>query len=514
MRLCTGLTLFALLAGSTPLAHAMEADAFTAEMRTLIEAQNDGRFSEADAYARKLLNERRGELNADQARDLEFEIERIRRVRMDYTVTRERLVELLRQRIPDLTDAEFDAWEAEGRFDVRVIDGQRLYMNSSRSNLFYRHPELKKRQATQSTGTWYTFLWDAYQETLAAHAGTASGTSATYDYELTMTITAKPGTVPAGETIRCWMPFPQQFASQWGVRLLESTPTPTWINAPNYPMRSLYFEQPSAGDAPTVFTATWTMTAAARHFAVDSRRVTPSTAATFAEYDYFTREQHPHIVFTDEFRALEKSIAGGETNPYLRARKYYDWMCRNIVYSYAHEYSTMRNISDFVRSKGYGDCGQLALTYMTLCRLGGIPARWQSGWIIYPMDKNLHDWCEIYIEPYGWIPVDVNYGIFLNRDEGQIDEAQRRELQDYYFGGLDAFRFIANRDHSFPHYPAKKSFLSDTVDFQRGELEAAGNNLYFDQFSYKLEVRYLSTLPGEAAPRDSAGRPQGENLAR
>jgi hypothetical protein len=29
------------------------------------------------------------------------------------------------------------------------------------------------------------------------------------------------------------------------------------------------------------------------------------------------------------------------------------------------------------------------------------------------------------------------------------------------------------------------------VDFQRGELEWSGHNIYFDQYSYKLEVKEL-----------------------
>ena len=60
--------------------------------------------------------------------------------------------------------------------------------------------------------------------------------------------------------------------------------------------------------------------------------------------------------------------------------------------------------------KGYGDCGQEAMLFITLCRLNGVPARWQSGWNTFSRDKSNHDWTEIYLAPYGWMPADPYMG--------------------------------------------------------------------------------------------------------
>lgn len=46
----------------------------------------------------------------------------------------------------------------------------------------------------------------------------------------------------------------------------------------------------------------------------------------------------------------------------------------------------------------HGDCGMVSLLFITLCRLNGIPAKWQSGFMMHPGDVNLHDWAEIYFE--------------------------------------------------------------------------------------------------------------------
>jgi hypothetical protein len=46
----------------------------------------------------------------------------------------------------------------------------------------------------------------------------------------------------------------------------------------------------------------------------------------------------------------------------------------------------------------------------------------------------------------------------------------------------------ANSDHCGTLAPPKQSHRSDNVDFQRGELEWGSHNIYFDHYSYRLEL--------------------------
>ena len=92
-------------------------------------------------------------------------------------------------------------------------------------------------------------------------------------------------------------------------------------------------------------------------------------------------------------------VEAEESNPLVRARSIYNWMTENFLYSHAVEYSTLKDISEYCLDRRRGDCGQLALLYITLCRINGIPARWQSGWWIFPGGKTIHDWAEIYLQP-------------------------------------------------------------------------------------------------------------------
>jgi transglutaminase-like putative cysteine protease len=177
-------------------------------------------------------------------------------------------------------------------------------------------------------------------------------------------------------------------------------------------------------------------------------------------------------------------VVGDEHNPYIKVKKIYEWIDTNFPWASAREYSTISNIPEYVLANRHGDCGQVSLLFITMARAAGIPAKWQSGWMMHPGNKNLHDWAEVYFEGIGWVPVDQSFGrVFGN--EGN-DET-------YYFftKGLDPYRLIVNQDISGPFFPAKIYPRSETVDFQRGEVEWRGGNLYFDRWRYNMQIDYL-----------------------
>jgi hypothetical protein len=82
--------------------------------------------------------------------------------------------------------------------------------------------------------------------------------------------------------------------------------------------------------------------------------------------------------------------------------------------------------------------------------------------------------------------VDPYMGVYAMRYATTLTPEQRREVRDFYFGGLDQYRMAANSGHNQQLTPPKRSMRSDNVDFQRGELEWGSHNIYFDQYSYSL----------------------------
>ena len=198
-------------------------------------------------------------------------------------------------------------------------------------------------------------------------------------------------------------------------------------------------------------------------------------------YKTNTLERAPHIVFTDKIKNLSDKIVGDENNPYLISKKIFTWISDNIPWAGAREYSTLENISDYCLTNMHGDCGIKTLLFMTLCKYNGIPAKWQSGWMLHPGKVNLHDWCEIYFEGYGWVPVDQSFGLV---------DSEKEDEKYFFLGSIDPYHLVINDDYSSTLFPAKSFPRSETVDFQRGELEWRGGNLYFDKWDYHMDVEY------------------------
>ena len=477
------------LASIFMLSRAMAADPLLEKINAL---EQQGEFKQATALLSGAVQGRH--VSVDERRKLEFERDRLERIRKDFPLSKEALFTELKRAVKDLTPQEFDRWVEEGRFDSREIDGERWFMVSSVSNLYFRYPELNPRRtpAKDTAG-----VDKASWETVVAIKKAALEQKVPYvlpkRLRVEMIVTAKPNAAPDGETIRAWMPIPRRYPFQSDFQLLTSSSPIKKIADETSPVRSVYLEQTARKGSSTKFKLDYEFTILGTYFDVKPERVRPGNPNDPALKEFLG--EAPHIVFTPEIRALSKQIAGDETNPALKARKFYDWIADNIKYSYAIEYSTIRNISDYCRTKGYGDCGQEALLFMTLCRLNGVPARWQTGWNLFPGAKSIHDWCEIHLDPYGWVPVDPYKGIFAMRYVTSLTPEQRREVRDFYFGGLDYYRMAANSDHNQPLDPPKRSMRSDDVDFQRGELEWGDHNIYFDQYSYELNWKEIKPPP-------------------
>ena len=426
-----------------------------------------------------------------QKKEFAWEIERLRRIRDDYTVTRDDLLEYLTKRINDFKPEELDIWEKEGKFDTRIIDGIKYYQNPSVSNLCYRDFDIRARKNTYTKeSNEDDEHWEHYEKLMEIKKQVKDSVCSPRVCEVTMTVTVDADVCEPGKIIRAWIPYPKNYKTQSGVKLLDSIPENAEINKTEQPMRAVYMEQPAVKGEPTVFQIHYNFTDYANVTEVDPDKVLPYNNDD-PLVEYYLREKSPHVVFLPELVALAKKIVGNETNPYLKAKKIYYWIGENIKYSYAHEYSTMKNISKFVYDRRYGDCGQEALLFITLCRASGVMARWQSGWSLYPRWTGIHDWTEIYIEPYGWIPVDPYMGIHFISGTEALTPEQRAKLAEFYFGNMDQYRLIANLEHGYPLYPPKNDFRSDTVDFQRGEVEADGKNIYYGQFSYKLKIKEI-----------------------
>ncbi len=452
--------------------------------------EEKGKFKEATALLRTSLRDSSSRSSDDERKTLAFELDRLGRIRMDYSLTKEQLFGQLQKSIKDLSREEFDTWIRDVRFDCRTIDDTLRFVGVSRSNLFWRYPELNERRTHPSQDSTFERAVQMAVRTISdASLSTNTPLVLPKRFKTRMTVTVEPDVTSPGDTIRAWLPIPHAFPHQRDFTLTASSSPVQYLTDEHSPIRSAYLEQAAGKDQATIFWIEYSYSAYGVRFhlnPLDVQLYDPNDTVVV----HFTKEA-PHIVFTDSIRRLSSAIGGADANPLVKAKRFYDWISEHIRYSYAREYSTLRNISDYCLTKRYGDCGQEALLFMTLCRYNAIPARWQSGWFTIPGGKTIHDWTEIYIKPYGWIPVDPYMGIFAMQYFTGATPEQRREVRDFYFGGLDQYRMAANSDHCQTLSPPKRTFRSDNVDFQRGELEYGNSNIYFNHYSYDLEVEEL-----------------------
>ncbi|MCX7719296.1 MAG: transglutaminase-like domain-containing protein [Candidatus Sumerlaeaceae bacterium] len=456
-----------------------------------------GRLADAEAWldARTSAVLEGGRLQAIY----KVERERLRRLRREFSRTPSQMLDRLREAIPDVAPADLERWRNEGVLQWLEIDGEVRYFRREPSNLFrFSEDARARRDAARSARDGNTTRAAAAMgdpagdpaaasrtvslprhaaEALAAARDTGSSVVLPVRFRARHEITLKPGIVPAGEVVRCWLPLAQEYRHQTDVRIVATTPA-AHLAAPNgVGQRTVLLEQPAAADGSAAFVLEQEYTAGAFVPLLDAERVRyEADDPVVAQY---TVERLPHLPLNAEVRALAAQIVGAETNPLRKAERIWRWMQDNIRYSSELEYCVLPSVVEKIMAERHGDCGVQALLFIALCRASGVAARWQSGWVTRPASWNMHDWAEFYAPPYGWLPADPSIG-YLKSDDPAV--------KDFLFGHMDAYRFVANLDWETDFDPPKRHWRSDPVDNQRGELEWRGGNLYYDDWDYRVTV--------------------------
>lgn len=410
-------------------------------------------------------------------------LEMARRFKIDFSLDRQEI----RKRLSDLgiepDESTWAKYEERNWLEWMMIDGEKRYFNRAAGNLKRILDHQKRLNDTtyrKEPEEFDRFRIDHIRDILKA-AKNQGDLVCRKDMLLDYRVTVQPEMVPSGETIRCWLPFSRvHHPAQILRKLISTDPIQYYLSPGDALHRTIYFERPASETEPAIFNTVMEISTFARYYNLRGMEIKPYRKES-ALYKKFTAEQYPHIRFTPGIRKLSAEIVGDEKNPYEIVRKIYYWIDHNIPWTGALEYCLMPFIPGYVLENMRGDCGMVTLLFMTLARYNRIPVRWQSGWMLHPGEVNLHDWCEVYYEDIGWVPLDMSFGLMPS------DNISERE---FYITGIDSYRFIVNDDIGAELIPSKKHFRSEPWDFQRGEVEWEGGNLYFNQWKYKMEVKY------------------------
>ena len=464
------------------------------DLPTIVELVTAGQFREGSARIDAALKQ--PGLPAATRKALEFQLARMQRMREDFSLTAGDVEARVRKQIPDLTDADFERWDDLGLFEHMYIDGRRLYFERSPSNLFHLSAEARARSRTPILFTDsglskdFTEQVTDFDREVILHARTTGRSNVLPQrVRVTQSVTVDADAVPAGKTIRAWIPYPREIPGQQeDIRFVASQPGGHRIAPRSALQRTAYLEDTARAHQPTVFSVTYEVTLYAQYHLIDPSKVVP--AKITPELAPFVAERAPHIVFTEPLRVFSRQVVGDASNPYLIAQRIFAAVDA-IPWAGAREYSTIPDLSAYTLRAGHGDCGEQTMLLITLMRMNGIPARWQSGWTFSRGDESdIHDWAQIYLAPYGWVPADVTYGQLQSGDPA---------VRWFYLGGLDNFRIAFNDGFSQELVPPKHFFRSDNVDSQRGEVES-DDNLYYDKWSYHFDWKILSSQQPAESP--------------
>lgn len=375
---------------------------------------------------------------------LEAEKMRLERLKDSYPYDRPAALALVRKEWPGCTEEQFDALVDNRRMDWRMVDGQ-MHFHSGFLSSTRLYPE-------EAPGLKPEVEDHTKRNEMLARMEKEGGLSA----RITLKATIRAAVPSAGKRVQAWLPFPADCPQQSGIELLEATAG--YVLAPaDAHARTIYWESTGRDS----FEVTYRY----RHKALFVDPYALKCDAVQPTFD--TEEALPHIAFTPYLQALARRLTQGKEGPIQKAGAIYDYVTGHVDYRYQPAYIQLDDIADSCAKALRGDCGVMALLFITLCRIAGVPARWQSGLHVTPDGAGAHDWAMFYAAPYGWLFADPSFGSGGRRNR----EPWRTK---HYFGNLDPCRMVANDLFQAPLTPPDLAWRHDPYDNQLGEMAIDG----------------------------------------
>ena len=425
------------------------------------------------AFAQKLIDTRlAGDCTQALRERLLLEKDRLERIDNEYPYTREEALKLLHAMVPDFSDAEMDAFDLDDSADFIYKKGERYYHCDFADSLLKMHPDLGRRGGRIQTSS---DTVGACIREMIANGGISRR------FRMRASLRVKDGYFVPGETYTVHLPIPAAAAQISDIVITKTSHTPYRVGDENAPQRTVCFRETLTENTEffVEYEFTNTMRVIDGYEPPENGVILYPDALPVCADDL--RELPPHIRFSKYLRMLAEELRGDETDPFVIARNYYDYITCHMRYSYLRGYALYDDLADYAALDLRGDCGVQALFFIALCRISGIPARWQSGLTCEPDDAGCHDWAQFYTEKYGWLFADCSFGGGGRR---RGDEQRRR----FYFGNLDVYRMVANREYQAEFDPPRTYWRRDPFDSQTGECETAHGPMNVNGFERHMET--------------------------
>lgn len=196
-----------------------------------------------------------------------------------------------------------------------------------------------------------------------------------------------------------------------------------------------------------------------------------------------------------EVKKLSDSITKGKRTVLEKAKAIYDWTCENMYRDPATVGCGKGNVCELLKKPG-GKCTDISSVYVALARAAGVPAREVFGVRLGKKAQEditawQHCWAEFYLPGTGWVPVDpadVRKAMLVEKLD--LKDAKTREYRDYFWGGIDPYRFQVATGRDIVLNPPQAGAPLNTFGYPYAEVGGAALDFYDPKsFSYRITYK-------------------------
>lgn len=144
---------------------------------------------------------------------------------------------------------------------------------------------------------------------------------------------------------------------------------------------------------------------------------------------------------TKELIQLAHQLISGKKNALDKLAVIYNYCSNNFSYCYPVKKRGSENLQI---SNLRGDCGEFGALFVTLCRIAGIPAKNETGFVI-AKNKTIfeHGWTSVFVNPFGWVNMDSCFC----KDSPQKNAFQKN------FGNWNEYKIAFSNGFNIPLKP-------------------------------------------------------------
>jgi transglutaminase-like putative cysteine protease len=299
---------------------------------------------------------------------------------------------------------------------------------------------------------------------------------------------------PAGAAVRLWIPYPVSNRDQLigNVRVEGDYATSAVYTLPVNGTSLLYAEWPNESKDRKLTLAFDVTRDELR------RGDLPDQEPAWNPADYAAFLAPTSLGPTDgAVRELADKITTGKTTVLERARAIYDWTVENMYRDPATIGCGKGDVCYLLVRPG-GKCTDISSVFVALCRAAGVPAREVFGLRFGKQPEQdittwQHCWSEFFLPGYGWVPADPADVLKAMLVE-KLERTSPRivELRDYFWGGIDAYRFQLATGRDLVLNPAQVGAPLNTFGYPYAEVGGKPIDFYDPKsFTYRFSFKEL-----------------------